>query len=93
MNSKLYVGNLSYEIENADLENLFSASGTVLTVNIVKDRETGRAKGFGFVEMTNTDEANMAIQNLNETQFMGRNIKVNMALDNKNPRPTNNRRY
>ncbi|TNE99851.1 MAG: RNA-binding protein [Deltaproteobacteria bacterium] len=93
MSTKLYVGNLSYEIENADLENLFSASGTVVTVNIVKDRDSGRVKGFGFVEMTNSSEANLAIENLNETEFMGRNIKVNLALENRNSRPRNDRRY
>jgi cold-inducible RNA-binding protein len=93
MSTKLYVGNLSYEIENADLENLFSASGTVVTVNIVKDRDSGRVKGFGFVEMTNSSEANLAIENLNETEFMGRNIKVNLALENRNSRPRIDRRY
>ena len=93
MSTKLYVGNLSYEIENADLENLFSASGTVVTVNIVKDRDSGRVKGFGFVEMTKSSEANLAIENLNETEFMGRNIKVNLALENRNSRPRIDRRY
>lgn len=93
MSTKLYVGNLSYEIENADLENLFAGSGKVATVNIVKDRDTGRVKGFGFVEMTNSAEAELAIENLNETEFMGRNIKVNLALENRNSRPRNDRRY
>lgn len=64
-----------------------------MTVNIVKDRDTGRVKGFGFVEMTNSAEANLAIENLNETEFMGRSIKVNMALEKRDPRPRIDRRY
>ena len=64
MNSKIYVGNLSYDIENSDLENLFGSIGKVLTVNVIKDRETGRARGFGFIEMESSDEANIAVEQL-----------------------------
>lgn len=91
MNSKLYVGNLPFDVENVDLENLFSASGTVQSVNIVKDRDTGRAKGFGFVEMKNQQEASAAIQTLNEKDFKGRPLKVNLANDDNKRRPPRSR--
>lgn len=89
MNTKMYVGNLSYDVENSDLESLFNAYGAVITVNVVKDRDTGRARGFGFVEMKSSDEASQAIEKLNETDFMGRALIVNMAK----PRETRNSRY
>lgn len=92
MNSKLYVGNLPFETKDTDLENLFSGSGKVVSVKIVKDRDSGRLKGFGFVEMNNSDEANSAIQSLNEKEFMGRKIRVNLTLENKSQR-LNSRRY
>ena len=91
MNSKLYVGNLPFDIENVDLENLFSASGTVQSVNIVKDRDTGRAKGFGFVEMKNQQEASAAIQTLNEKDFKGRPLRVNLANDDNKRRSLKSR--
>lgn len=92
MNSKLYVGNLPFDVENVDLENLFSENGTVQTVNIVKDRDTGRAKGFAFVEMKNQQEASAAIENLNEKDFKGRPLRVNLANDD-NKRRTPRSRY
>lgn len=79
MNTKIYVGNLSYETENSDLENLFSTYGDVSMVNVVRDRDSGRARGFGFVEMKTSDDANTAIDKLNSTEFNGRSIVVNMA--------------
>ena len=91
MNSKLYVGNLPFDVENVDLENLFSASGTVQSVNIVKDRDTGRAKGFGFVEMKNQQEASAAIQTLNEKDFKGRPLRVNLANDDNKRRAPRSR--
>ena len=81
MKSKLYVGNLPFDIENMDLENLFSESGTVQSVNIVKDRDSGRNKGFGFVEMKNQKEAADAIEKFNGFDFNGRTIKFNLAKD------------
>jgi cold-inducible RNA-binding protein len=84
MNAKIYVGNLSYETENSDLENLFNTHGTVVKANVVKDRDSGRARGFGFVEMQSSNEANEAISSLNSQNFMGRNIVVNMAKPREN---------
>ena len=81
MKSKLYVGNLSSDVENMDLEKLFSENGTVQSVNIIKDRDSGRNKGFGFVEMTNQQEAADAIEKFNGFDFKGRTIKVNLAKD------------
>ncbi|EQC51830.1 hypothetical protein [Bacteriovorax sp. DB6_IX] len=79
MNAKIYVGNLSYNIENSDLENLFSEVGSVVNVNVVRDRDTGRARGFGFVEMQSKDDADKAINDLHQRDFMGRALVVNMA--------------
>ena len=81
MKSKLYVGNLSFNIENIDLEKIFSESGTVISVDIIKDKSTGRNKGFGFVEMKNQQEAAGAIEKFNGFDFKGRTIKVNLAKD------------
>ena len=65
MGKKLYVGNLSYNISNSDLENLFTAHGTVRSAQVIMDRDTGRSKGFGFVEMGTDQEAQAAISALN----------------------------
>ena len=79
MNNKLYVGNLAYDTNESDLQALFAQAGTVQTVNIIRDRETGRARGFGFVEMSTEAEAQKAIDQFNERQFEGRNLTVNVA--------------
>lgn len=79
MNTKIYVGNLSYNIENSDLENLFSEVGNVVNVNVIRDRDTGRARGFGFVEMQSKDDADKAVTDLHQKDFMGRALVVNMA--------------
>ena len=79
MNRKLYVGNLSFQTTEADLEGLFARSGNVASVMLVRDRETGRARGFGFVEMATEDGAKQAIESLNSTMFGGRNLTVNEA--------------
>ncbi len=76
MSKKLYVGNLSYDVDQETLVELFSAYGTVESVNLITDRATGQSKGFGFVEMSDEGEANAAIAGLNETDQMGRPIKV-----------------
>jgi RNA recognition motif-containing protein len=79
MNRKLYVGNLSFETTEADLQTLFAQAGNVQTVTIIRDRDTGRARGFGFVEMTTEAEAQSAIEQFNEVSFAGRNLTVNIA--------------
>jgi RNA recognition motif-containing protein len=79
MGSKLYVGNLSYNTNSSDLEQLFSQYGTVQSAEVISDRETGRSKGFGFVQMGSDDEAQAAIAALNGQQHDGRNLTVNEA--------------
>lgn len=79
MGSKLYVGNLSYNTTGSDLEQLFSAHGTVQSAEIIADRDTGRSKGFGFVQMGSDGEAQAAIAALNGTEHDGRNLTVNEA--------------
>ena len=79
MPSKLYVGNLAYSVSNSDLEALFSTMGQVQSVAVIMDKFTGQSKGFGFVEMTNAEDASKAIEQLNDTELKGRNIRVNEA--------------
>jgi RNA recognition motif-containing protein len=79
MGKRLYVGNLSYQVDSSELEKLFSAHGTVQSAQVIADRETGRSKGFGFVEMANDDEAEAAIADLNGQQHEGRTLDVNVA--------------
>jgi len=76
---KLYVGNLSFQSSNEDLQEMFAAAGTVVSASIVTDRETGRSKGFGFVEMSSKTEGEAAINQFNGKEFNGRNITVNEA--------------
>jgi cold-inducible RNA-binding protein len=76
---KLYVGNLSYETTEAELRELFSAHGTVESVNLITEGGSGRSKGFGFVEFRDDQEANAAIAALNGTELRGRSINVNQA--------------
>ncbi|MBI2824430.1 MAG: RNA-binding protein [Planctomycetia bacterium] len=79
MGRKLYVGNLSYNVRNADLEALFSQFGTIQSVQIIQDRDTGQSKGFGFVEMSTDAEAQAAIAGLHEKDHEGRPLTVNEA--------------
>ena len=79
MSNKLYVGNLSYSVRDEDLQQEFSAYGQVQSAKVMMDRDSGRSKGFGFVEMANAAEAQAAIQGLNEQNFGGRNLIVNVA--------------
>ena len=79
MNTKLYVGNLPYETTESDLQTLFGAAGQVSTVNIVRDRATGQARGFAFVEMTDAEGAQRAISELDKHQLGGRSLTVNEA--------------
>jgi cold-inducible RNA-binding protein len=76
---KIYVGNLSYDTTDATLRTLFSAHGTVSSATVLSDRETGRSRGFGFVEMENDNEAMAAIQALNGKSVDGRSLNVNEA--------------
>ena len=79
MSTKLYVGNLSFNTSTGDLETMFAESGTVQSTNIIEDRETGRSRGFGFVEMSTAEEAQKAISSLDGKEVDGRNLKVNEA--------------
>ncbi len=79
MGRKLYVGNLSYSVTGSDLEQLFSQFGTVQSAQVIEDRETGRSKGFGFVEMDTDDQAQAAIDGLNDQEHGGRRLTVNEA--------------
>ena len=79
MSRKLYVGNLTYNVNESDLEALFSPFGTVRSAQVIVDRDTNRSKGFGFVEMDSDDQAQAAIQGLNNRDHDGRNLTVNEA--------------
>ncbi|OLE51177.1 MAG: RNA-binding protein [Acidobacteria bacterium 13_1_20CM_3_53_8] len=79
MATRLYVGNLSFRTTSEDLRELFAQAGTVESANIIEDRETGRSRGFGFVEMAAQEEANAAIEQFNGKEFGGRNLTVNEA--------------
>ena len=79
MAKKLYVGNLSYQVDSSELEQLFGQHGQVLSAQVINDRDTGRSKGFGFVEMANDNEAEAAIQALNGQEHGGRALTVNEA--------------
>ncbi|WP_374263749.1 RNA recognition motif domain-containing protein [Zoogloea sp.] len=79
MGTKLYVGNLPYSVDKSSLEDIFSAYGNVTSAQVIMDRETGRSKGFGFVEMGSDQEAQGAISGLNGKNIEGRNLTVNEA--------------
>jgi len=91
MAKKLYVGNLSYSTTEDGLRNLFSGFGTVASVKLILDRETGNSKGFCFVEMGSDEEAKAAIAGTNGREFEGRQLRVNEAMDK--PRDGGNRRH
>ena len=84
MQNKLYVGNLSFDAGQAEVEAAFAAYGTVQSVNLVTDRETGRPRGFGFVEMGSDSEAQAAIEGLDQQPLGGRNLTVNIAKPREN---------
>lgn len=79
MGRKLYCGNLSFRVDSSNLESLFSEYGQVQSAQVVMDRDTGRSKGFGFVEMGSDAEAQAAINGLHESEYEGRNLTVNEA--------------
>lgn len=76
---KLYVGNLSFSTSSEDLQQLFAQAGTVETATVIEDRETGRSRGFGFVEMASKEDGQRAIEQFNGTDHNGRNLTVNEA--------------
>ena len=79
MNSKLFVGNLSFNITENDLQDAFAAHGTVVETNLMMDRATGRPRGFGFITMSSPEEAEKAIAEMNGATLDGRNLTVNEA--------------
>jgi RNA recognition motif-containing protein len=79
VSTKLYVGNLSYNITNDQLGQLFAQAGTVIEAVVINDRDTGRSKGFGFVTLSSEEEAQKAIATLNESEYEGRKLVVNEA--------------
>ncbi len=81
MSMKLYVGGLPYSMTDKELEEMFSAHGKVESVTIIKDRDSGQSKGFGFVEMTEIKDGQNAIKELNESELAGRKITVNQARE------------
>jgi RNA recognition motif-containing protein len=84
MGKKLYVGNLSYDVDSSALEQMFSAHGTVESAQVISDRDTGRSKGFGFVEMSSDAEAQAAIAAMNGQEHQGRALTVNEARPKEN---------
>ena len=85
MAKKIYVGNMSYNTSEEELRDLFAQFGTVLSANIIIDRETHRPKGFGFVEMEDDDAADAAISPLDGKELAGRNLRVNEAIAKSRP--------
>ena len=83
----IYVGNLAYKVSDNDLKEIFEEFGDVISAKVITDRETGRSKGFGFVEMSNEEDAQNAIEDLDGTEMDGRNLKVNKAK----PKPAGNK--
>ena len=79
MSMKLYVGNLAFQTSSEELRTLFGQAGTVESATVVEDRDTGRSRGFGFVEMASKEEGNAAIQQFNGQELNGRNLNVNEA--------------
>ncbi len=79
MSMKLYVGNLAFQTSSEDLQQLFAQAGTVESASVVEDRETGRSRGFGFVEMASKEEGQKAIEQFNGKELNGRNLNVNEA--------------
>ena len=84
MSTKLYVGNLSFKTSSNELEKMFAAVGTVESANLIEDRETGRSRGFAFVEMSSSEEATKAISTLNGKEIDGRELIVNEAKPREN---------
>lgn len=92
MSTNLFVGNLSFRMTEDELQSLFSNYGQVSSVRIIKDRDSGLSKGFGFVEMSDSTEANSAIEQLNGHEVLGRSLRVNEAQAKPEGRSNNNNR-
>jgi RNA recognition motif-containing protein len=90
---RLYVGNLNYNVTNQALEDMFAEHGRVQSAQVVQDRDTGRSKGFGFVEMTDANEARTAIQSMNLKDVEGRPLTVNEARPREERSGSGGRRY
>ncbi len=88
----IYVGNLSYDATDSELNAVFSNFGEVSSANVMKDKHSGRSRGYGFVEMLNDSEANEAIKALDDSPLQGRNIRVNQARLRREPRFLRRRR-
>ena len=88
MSNKLFVGNLSYSIQDSDLQEQFSSFGQVQSAMVIIERETGRSKGFGFVEMSSSQEAEAAVRGMNGKSLGGRDVNVNIArqMESRPPR-------
>lgn len=84
MSKQIYAGNLSYQMSDESLRDLFQQHGAVTSAKIIRYPDSGKSKGFGFVEMVNDEEADSAIQKLDGTEIQGRNIRVNVAKPKKN---------
>ena len=93
MSTKLYVGNLSFQTTSQDLQEMFSQAGTVQSASVVEDRETGRSRGFAFVEMSTNDEAAVAIDQFNGKEIGGRALKVNEAKPRENRNGSGGRNF
>ena len=91
MATKLYVGNLNYQTQEEDLRSLFAQYGDIASLNIVMDRDTGRSRGFGFVEYTDDEQARAAESALNGAELDGRNLRVNEARPREDSRRPRNR--
>ncbi len=83
----IFVANLNYKVQDEELKQLFEGFGTVDSARVIIDRETGRSKGFGFVEMPNDEEANVALKDLEGKEVQGKNIAVKKAFERNNERP------
>ncbi len=97
MDNKLYVGNLPFRTTEEDLRSMFSQAGTVVSVSLIIDKETGRSRGFAFVELSNQAEAEKAVSLFNNTQLENRTLKVNLARPREDSgkfrKPGGNRRF
>ncbi|MCT3802142.1 RNA-binding protein [Elizabethkingia anophelis] len=90
----IFISNINYSVKESQLEELFASYGAIQSAKIIMDRETGRSRGFGFVEMPNNDEANTAIESLNGALFQGKNLNVSEARPKEEkPRRSFNNRY
>ena len=86
MSKKIFVGNLSFEVTDFDLEDLFKQHGEVLSAKVILDRDSGRSRGFGFIEMSSDGSAQSAIDALNGTELKGRAVNVSIAKERSNDR-------